>query len=240
VPGGSASGAWRAGRAVPPRRPAARPPRAGLLVARLVFDVGAPVGLYYALRGLGLSSLVALSAGAAASGLSAGWTLARRRRADGVALVVLATMLASIAVSAVAHDPRFLLAREGVITGLWGVWFVGSVWTRRPAAFAFTRPLLEGRRAFAAGNWDALWAAEPAFRRIWRVSSALWAAGLLADGVARVVMSYTLPVAVVPALGGALWPATFILLQLVTNVYYHAAGLYRILGARWLKQRAVQ
>jgi hypothetical protein len=38
----------------------------------------------------------------------------------------------------------------------------------------------------------------------------------------------------VPGLGGALYPVTFILLQLVTNVYYQMAGLNRMLGARWL------
>ena len=63
----------------------------------------------------------------------------------------------------------------------------------------------------------------------------MWGAGLLADAVLRVVMSYTLPVAAVPGLGGALWPVTFVVLQVVSNVYYHRAGLYRILGARWLR-----
>ena len=37
-------------------------------------------------------------------------------------------------------------------------------------------------------------------------------------------MAYTLPVDVVPGLGGALYPVTFILLQLVTNVYYQSPG----------------
>jgi hypothetical protein len=46
-------------------------------------------------------------------------------------------------------------------------------------------------------------------------------------------MAYSLPVSVVPALGSALWPVTFALIQIVTNVYYHRAGLYRILGAGW-------
>jgi hypothetical protein len=27
---------------------------------------------------------------------------------------------------------------------------------------------------------------------------------------------------------------TFVAIQLVTDVYYHRAGLYRILGARWI------
>ena len=39
------------------------------------------------------------------------------------------------------------------------------------------------------------------------------------------------PVSVVPGIGGALWPVTFIVIQVVTNLYDHRAGLYRLLGA---------
>jgi hypothetical protein len=87
-------------------------------------------------------------------------------------------------------------------------------------------------------RWDELWATEPAFGRIWRVSTVMWGVGLLVDAAARVLMSYTLPVPVVPGLGGALWPVTFIVLQVVTNVYYHRAGLYRMLGASWISRGA--
>lgn len=55
-------------------------------------------------------------------------------------LAVLATMLASIAMSAIARDPRFLLARDGLITGLWGLWFLASLRARRPAAYVFAIP----------------------------------------------------------------------------------------------------
>jgi len=72
------------------------------------------------------------------------------------------------------------------------------------------------------------------------VASIMWAVGLLADAVLRVVMSYTLPIPVVPGLGGALWPVTFVLLQIVSNVYYHRAGLYRILGAAWIRPAHVR
>jgi hypothetical protein len=202
-------------------------------LAGLAFDIGAPIAVYYVLHGLGVGNLVALGAGAVLPALSAGYTLAVKRRADGVALFVLTTIVASILVSVMARDPRFLLARDGLITGLWGLWFLASVRARRPAAFTFARPLLEGRKMYTVRDWDALWQAEPAFRRIWRVSTVMWGTGLLADAVARVIMSYTLPVAVVPGLGGALWPVTFVVLQVVTNVYYHFAGLNRLLGARW-------
>jgi hypothetical protein len=217
-----------AGAASPPQRPTAL----GRELARLAIGIGAPVALYYLLRALGLSSLAALAIGAVIPALGAGYALAVRRRADWLSLLVLSTIVTSVVFSAVSGDPRFLLARDGMVTAVWGVWFLASVRARRPAAFSFARPLLEGRRMFAVRDWDALWQADPAFRRIWRVSSVMWGTGLLADAAARVVMSYTLPVSAVPALGGLLWPVTFVLLQIVTNVYYQMAGLNRMLGAR--------
>lgn len=220
-------------------KPEVRPaPRLGRQIIGYVFDIGGPIAVYYLLHGFGVSNLVALGAGAAVPALSATWSLITRRRADGVTLFMLVTMAVSLLASVIAGDPRFLLAKDGFITGLWGLWFLASLRARRPAAFVFARPLLEGRKMYAARDWDALWEAEPRFRRIWQVSSVLWAAGLLADAAARVVMAYTLPVAVVPGLGGALWPVTFVLLQVITNVYYLRAGLNRMLGARWLRPRS--
>ncbi len=218
-------------------QPSGPVPPLGRQLAGLGFDIGAPIAVYYLLRGAGVSSLAALAAGAVLPALSATWALAVKRRADSIALVVLATMVISIALSVLTHDPRFLVAKDGLITGLWGLWFVASVRGRRPAAYLFARPLLEGRRMYAARDWEALWRAEPRFRRIWRVSSVIWGTGMLADAAVRMVMAYTLPVSVVPGLGGALWPVTFVILQVVTNIYYHFAGLNQMLGARWLNRR---
>jgi hypothetical protein len=209
----------------------------------LVLDIGAPIGLYYGLRGAGVSNLVALGAGAIVPAVGVIVQLITKRRLDGVGGVVVVSVLATIAGSLITDDTRFLLAREGFITAMWGLWFLATLrarWgplARRPAAFALARPLMEGRRAFGAVSWEELWDTEPAFRRIWRVSTVMWGVGLLVDAALRVLMSYTLPVAVVPGLGGALWPVTFIVLQVVTNVYYHRAGLYRILGAPFADAR---
>jgi hypothetical protein len=144
-------------------------------------------------------------------------------------------------VSALTSDPRFLLVRDGRLTAAWGLWFFASLFTKRPVAFAFARVLLEGRRAWdrrtrgwappTEQSWDQLWDEEPAFRRIWLVSAAIWGAGTLADAVVRVIMAYALPVDEVPALGGASWPVTFVVLQVITNIYYHRAGLWPLLSA---------
>ena len=203
-------------------------------LALLAFDIGAPIVLYYILHGAGVPNLIALSITAVPPALAAICKLAVKRRSDPVALVVLATIAVSICLSVAVHSPRFLLARDGLITALWGIWFIVTLGARRPAAFIFARPFMEGRKLFEALSWDSLWETDLRFRRIWRTSTIMWATALLADAIIRVVMSYTLPIDVVPGLGGALWPVTFAIIQVVTNFYYHRAGLYRILGARWL------
>ena len=213
--------------------PAAAPPRARGQLGMLVFDIGAPIAVYYMLHGAGVPNLLALTISAVVPVVSVITKLAVKRQIDTVGLVVLGTIALTVCLALTVHSPRLILARDGFITGLWGLWFIATLWAHRPAAFTFARSFMEGRRLFGTGSWDGHWEASADFRRIWRVSTIFWAAGLLADAVARVVMSFTLPVDVVPGLGGVLWPVTFLLIQVVTNTYYNRAGLYRILGARW-------
>ena len=206
-------------------------------LAELVFDIGVPIALYYVLHAAGLSNLLALTISAVVPVISVSFKFAFQRRLDTVAIVVLATIGVAVCLAVTVHSPRLVLARDGFITGLWGLWFIATLWTRRPAAFTFARPLMEGRRLLGTQPWDGLWETSADFRRIWRVSTLIWAAALLADAVIRVVMSFTLPVDVVPGIGGALWPVTLVVIQVVTNIYYNLAGLYRILGARWAMRR---
>lgn len=204
-------------------------------LALYALDIGAPIALYYVLRGAGASNILALSAGAVIPACSAAVEAITRRRVDAVAILVLAGFVVTIAASLLTHDARFLLAKDGLITAAWGLWFFASLRAHRPAAYEFARPLMEGRKAFGTRSWHAVWIEQPQFRRIWRVSTAVWGLGMLVDAVIRVVMSYSLPVHTVPALGGILWPVTFLLIQIVTNVYYHRSGLYQLLGARWVR-----
>jgi hypothetical protein len=103
-----------------------------------------------------------------------------------------------------------------------------SVCAKRPAAFLFSRPLLEGRRVFDHGkgkwvqstgeSWDSIWARSSQFRQIWKVTTVIWGSAMLVDAAIRVIMAYTLPIGIVPGLGGVLWPVTFVVLQVVANV----------------------
>jgi hypothetical protein len=206
----------------------------------MMIDIVAPIALFYGIRGFGGSIWLALVAGGAVPAFSALAGLLARRRADPAGLVMVLALTASAALSLITGSPRALLARDGLVTAGWAGYMYLSLLARRPVTFAFSRPLLEGRRVYdwsirrwarpAAGqSWDDLWQRLPRFRHIWRVCTVIWGTAILADAVVRVIVAMALPVGAVPAINGALWPVTFVVLQVVTNVYFAKSGLWQIL-----------
>ncbi len=219
------------------RRILAHPLAPGALT--VLFNLAVPIALYYGLRSAGVGIVPSLIAGTVAPAGSGIVQAIRHRRVDALAVTVVALLMLSAAVSVIAGSPRLLLAKDAVLTAVWGAWFLLSLRGHRPLTFRFTRPLLEAHRIFDPGtrtwsapterSWDELWEIVPRFRRMWQVTTVIWGAAFLLDAALRVVMAYALPVNDVPALAGALWLVTFLLLQIITNVYLSRSGLWPIL-----------
>jgi hypothetical protein len=192
----------------------------------LAVDIALPIGLYYLLRATGSGYHTALLISSLIPGLSVVSDLVRRRRPDRLGVFVTAMMLSSAAVSLLIQDTRFLLAKDGWFMAVAGLWFLAGARGDRPLAFVFTRFILEGRVGPNRESWDVLWERLPAFRRIWRVVTAIYGIGLLADAVVRVVIAYTLPVDVVPGLSAVQYGVWLGLMQVAINVYLVPTGLY--------------
>ena len=197
------------------------------------FDLLAPTALLYVALRLGSGLYIALLASASVSAVSALISVRGGTGNRPFAPFILALSVVGFGVALVTGSERFLLAKESLLTAMVGFWFLGSIWTARPLTYRFTRPILEGawgqRWGLAGASWEQLWEREPRFRRIWRVSSAMWAAATLIDAGLRVVVAYTLPVPLVPLLQTGLLIVTGLLMQVVTNVYYTRAGLWATL-----------
>ena len=206
-----------------------RPPWLRSARLRFTLDLLGPTALLYLLLWRGVSLYLALLASALISAISA-LIAYRRRTGDGqFALIMLALPLAGLGVALITGSNRFLLAKESLLTAIVGAWFIGSLRAARPLTYRFTRPLLERRIPRKTRSWEALWAEEPRFRRIWYISTIMWGVATLLDAVLRVVIAYTLPVAAVPALQTGLLIVTTLIMQVVTNTYYISAGLWRML-----------
>ena len=204
-----------------------------------VADVVVPIALYYVGRGLGLSELHALLVSAVApiaSVVVQGWVT---RRVDGVAVFIGAVLVLNVAIALTAADPRTLLARDGWITGLAGLFFLASLRARRPFVFSIARPLAEGRLGPPGEDWDSVWDRFPLFRHVWRVLTIVWGVGLLVDAAIRVTLAYALPVDVVPAANGVQYAVVYVVLQIVSQVYLRRSGLMRLPGFAWSRHRTL-
>jgi hypothetical protein len=219
-------------------QPATRPTRKrpswlkpGLLW--FAFDLLAPTGLVYLLLWHGFSLYLALLASALLSAISSIISFRRGRGRQRFAPYMLALSLAGLAVALITGSDRFLLAKESMLTAIVGCWFLASIWRERPLTYQLTKAMLEGRGPGKGISWEDLWRRDPHFRHIWRVSSVLWAVVTFLDAIIRVVMAYTLPVDLVPALQTGLLIFTGLLMQVVTGVYYARTGLWSMIGMRW-------
>ncbi len=196
------------------------------VAGRAAVGLAAPLLIYYLLRAAGRSVYAALLVSTLVSAIPGLVGLLRRQRVNALSAYFTTMLLGSAVVAAIAGSTQFLLAKEAVLTGVTGVWFLVSAGTDRPLSYVFSRPLLQGRLHWP-DDWDGLWLRSPRWRRMWRVSSVLWGCGTLADAVLRVVFAYTLPPDAVPALATGLIAVTTVGLILVTNVLYIACGVFR-------------
>ena len=199
--------------------------RAAPAVGRIGVGLLVPSALYYLLRAFGASIYLALVVSTVLSTLPSLWALVRRRQVDALSTYVTAMTVGGLVVTLVPGSTRFLLARESVMTGVTGVWFLTSLRAARPLAYRFTKPLMEGRFRWP-DRWDELWPRSPRFRRMWRTSSILFGGGTLLDAALRVVFAYTLPPDVVPALGLVLTVVTLLGVNVVVGFHYARSGVY--------------
>ncbi len=224
--------------------PSTSPGRAGrpggtVAIVVAIADVVVPIALYYVCRGLGFSELDSLLISSVAPIVSFAVQALVTRRVDGIAIFIGAVLVLNIAVALTAADPRTLLARDGWITGLAGLFFLVTLRAKRPFVFSIARPLAEGRLGPPGEDWDSVWDRFPLFRHVWRVLTVVWGVGLLVDAVIRVVFAYTLPVDVVPASNGIQYAVVYVILQVITQVYLRRSGMMQLPGFTFTRRRTV-
>jgi intracellular septation protein A len=198
---------------------------AGAIVTNLVVDLIAPIALYYGLRAAGVDQLLALLAGGAAPLVHVIWQVARTRKVGGLALFTLTILVLSVAASFLTGSERFLLAKDGWLTAAAGLWLLATLRTNRPFIYEAARPIADAKAKTPEDSWTHRFATSESFRHGMRVVTAAWGIALVLDAVVRGVMAYTLPVDLVPGLGGAQYAVLFVGLQIFGQVYGQRTGL---------------
>ncbi len=122
-----------------------------------------------------------------------GWV--RTHHADALSMISLLFIVVGIATSFITGSARFLLIKESVFTGLFGLVFLGSLLRERPLGFYFGRQFVARGDPARTARWDDLWQF-PGFRHSQRVITAVWGVGWILDAAIRVALVFVLSVTV--------------------------------------------
>ncbi|MFF3615914.1 VC0807 family protein [Streptomyces sp. NPDC002580] len=161
----------------------------------LIVDVAVPVGSYYLFKnGFGMSTMAALGWSSVVPALRTAWSVAKERRVNALAGLILLVNLVGLGLSLVAGDPRLMLAKDSGVSSVVGIGILVSVKLGRPMMTEAMKPFLVKGDAARSAAWDRLAAGSERFRKAERAFSLVWGTVLLGECVARVVGAYTLPV----------------------------------------------
>jgi hypothetical protein len=117
----------------------------------------------------------------------------QNRRVDAVSVMILAGIALSVLATVLGGSPKMLLMRESLISGIVGLAFLVTMFSRRPLMFYLARATLVRQSADHATKFDAV-----AIRDDGRCASWLstmnfaWGAGLVVESIVRVALIETL------------------------------------------------
>lgn len=186
-----------------------------MVVVNLLANVAAPLGIFYGLRAAGVDQWLALMLGAIPPTVHAVYTAVKRRKLDALALFTLSILLGSVATSFVVGSPRFLLAKDGWMTAIAGLWILITL-RGKPFLYQFLMSLTSGDiRGRAEGNWRD----SPTFRHVMRTATVVWGIGLVLDAGVRVVLAYAMPVDQVPLISTLQYIVVYVALEITTRLY---------------------
>ncbi len=136
-----------------------------------------------------------------------GWV--RTHHTDALSIVSLLFIVLGIATSFITGSARFLLLKESVFTGVFGLVFLGSLLRERPLGFYFGRQFVARGDPARTARWDDLWQ-YPGFRHSQRVITAVWGVGWILDAAIRVVLVFMLSVTVFMVVSQVMFFCVFI------------------------------
>ncbi|MEV6968343.1 VC0807 family protein [Hamadaea sp. NPDC051192] len=191
-------------------RPTANGPAAILL--SLVWDVGLSLGAYFVAKWLGADDYVALLAGSVVALLRVIWVALRSRKFDVFAAVMVGVFGIGLLLSVLTGDAKFMLAKESLVTGAAGLAFVISCFVGKPLIYHAALRMREGKPEEIA-EFEQKWTDLPEFRRNFRIMSAVWGAGLLADAAGRIPVIYSLSTDAAVTASSAMLIAVMVLLS---------------------------
>jgi hypothetical protein len=111
--------------------------------------------------------------------------LLRFRHFDALSALVLAGIVMSLLVLVSGSAPWLREAREPMVSGIIGMFFLLSLATDRPLVFYLARSTLSRERSGREREFDMMWQTRPTLVRSIRLMTVVWGVGLVGETVVR-------------------------------------------------------
>ncbi len=165
----------------------------GGLYRTLGLSLVIPLIVIQVLLHLGATPLIALAAATVFPLGEMVYEAVHVKRIGLIAIVSLVGLVAGFGLSFATGNAIFALLKDSLLTGVFGLLFLGSLLTSRPLIYRLNLDLA-GTDITARAAAEALWE-RPAAQHAFRLITLVWGLGLLLEAAARVVAVLTLPLA---------------------------------------------
>ncbi|RSM91731.1 hypothetical protein DMH04_01805 [Kibdelosporangium aridum] len=173
------------------------------LIPVLLKDILPPVAIYYALNAAGANDWIALLGGTVVSGALLVTDTVRSRHLDPFSGFMLAIFGLGLIAAVAFNDPKFVILKASLMTGILGLAFLISCVVGKPLTYLAYRKAVGGTL-------------DEKREGLMRLLSVVWGVGLLAEAIVRAVLAYQLPVSTMVGLSTVLSLGTIALLLLIT------------------------
>ena len=108
--------------------------------------------------------------------------------------MVLLEFAASIVLLFYLNDPRLLLIRPSIYTGIAAIYLMVNAFSSQPVSFQGSSAIATGGDPIATAAFEQAWKDLPQFRRAHKMLTFGWGLASMVDSILRVVIVYSFPV----------------------------------------------
>jgi hypothetical protein len=190
-------------------------PRVGKVV---LVDVGIPYAVYLVLGRLGVSPVLALVVAGGVSLVRVAVGYVADRAVSALSVLVLVRFGLGVLLGVLSGDARVVLVKDSLVTASVGLAALVSLFLARPLTYYIRRDFSGDGKA-----WDDSWAQSAEFRRMNRLTTAVWTAGLLTESAIRIGLAFWTPLDIATLACPAMGACSILVLIAWTQWYGHAA-----------------
>jgi hypothetical protein len=159
----------------------------------VLLDVIVPIGGYFLLHALGLNAFWALTIAGAGTGAVTVVNTVRRRRLDGIGLLVVLEVALSVALLFLTRDPRVLLLKPAFYTAVGGLFALSTCVAGKPLVYEAGKPFASKGDPRRLAAYDEAWLTSARFRRVLTEVTVGWGIGFLLVSAATVAVVLNFP-----------------------------------------------